>query len=137
MNEITVTELDIAKMFEDLPDGRAKHIETGKIYATRGNGEYWMKKKYGLVEHEHRGKDKKIRPLAASKTVATRYYQQTGRNIIREMEQEQLLVQMMFDTAAVIENPEERFHALEKATSAQSRFNKTWLPYLEQKYNFR
>ena len=136
-----ITEDMIERAIVELPDGRAQVIEdlgirgvpNGKIYATRGNGVYWMKKKSGLIEHEHRGKDKVPRPIAASKTLAARYYQQTGRRLDLEMEQEQLLVQMMFDTAALIEDPKERFTALKEATAAQSRFNKTWLPFLEQK----
>lgn len=134
------TEADIESAFDELPDGRAvvntelhPTMPVGKIYATKGNGVYWLKKKLGLVDHQHRGADKKLRHLHTSKTLATRYYETTGRNIVREMEQEQLLVQMMFDTAAQIRDPEERFKALEKATAAQSRFNKTWSPYLEQK----
>lgn len=132
--------VEIESSIQELPDGRAKVVKelhptmpVGKIYATKGNGVYWLKKKLGVIEHEHRGADKTPRAITASKTLATRYYQQTGRRIDLEMEQEQQLVQMMFETASQIEDPEARFTALEKATAAQSRFNKTWLPFLEQK----
>ena len=135
------TEEDINGMFTEQPDGRAValidcpelKLEQGKIYATKGNAVYWAKKRAGLVSHTSRGKDISVRPLPASKTLATRYYENTGRNIIKEMEDERQLVQMMFDTASNIEDPHQRFLALDKCTAAQSRFNKTWTPYLEQK----
>ena len=131
MNELIITD----DMFEDLGDGRVKRISDGKIYANMGIAKHWTAVSNGLKQHTGRGKDAPdtMRPLPGSKTIATRYYERTGRNVIVEMEQQQLLCQLMFESAGQIDDPIKRFHALDKAQAAQAKFNQTYLPYLEQR----
>lgn len=80
-----------------------------------------------------RGKDKGVRAIPGSKTLATRYYERTGRRIDQEMEAERDMVEIMFQAAAEMEDPEARFAALDKAQKAMSAWNRNWTPYLEQK----
>ena len=143
MTELTKTYTlsELENMVEDMPDGRAMisvdcpelNLVKGTIYATPGVCRYWVKKKAGLVHHEPRGPDINVRKNPAQKTVALRYRQQTGRRIEDDMEQEQLMVKMMFECATQMSDPQERFAALRDANKAQNSFNKTWAPYLEHK----
>lgn len=101
---------------------------------------YWESYNRGEValgeNHGVRGKDKPgtMRKVSSTdKTVAKRYYEKTGRTMDVEMADQKAMVQMMFDTASEIEDPETRFNALERAQNAQAKFNQTWLPYTEQK----
>lgn len=98
---------------------------------------HWLEIAAGLKptpeNHGNRGKDKGVRAIPASKTLATRYYEKTGRRIDNEMESQRQMVEIMFQSAAEIEDPTERFSALAKATDAMAKFNTTWAPYLEQK----
>ena len=99
---------------------------------------YWLEIAAGLRErdenHGQRGKDKAlVRAIPASKTLATRYYEQTGRRIDGEMIKQREMVEIMFTTASEIEDAEVRFEALNKAQAAMAKFNSTWLPYMEQK----
>lgn len=98
---------------------------------------YWNEVKAGLrplpANHGIRGKDKNPRPIPASKTLATRYHERTGRRLDMEMEDQRIMVDMMFRAAAEIPDATERFQALNQAQQAMADFNKTWLPYTEQK----
>ena len=98
---------------------------------------YWLEIAAGLRKksdnHGVRGKDINPRAIPASKTLATRYYEQTGRRIDKEMVAQREMVQIMFETAAEIEDSEARFAALNQAQSAMAKFNQTWLPYMEQR----
>lgn len=98
---------------------------------------HWLEIAAGLkVQPEgqgNRGKDINARAIPASKTLATRYYEQTGRRLDLEMVKHREMVEIMYQSASEIEDPEARFAALEKATSAMEKFNRQWSPYLEQK----
>ena len=98
---------------------------------------YWNKVKAGELPMPKgigkRGKDKVVRAIPASKTVATRYYEKTGRRMDVEMAEQQATIQLMFEAAGQMEDPMDRFTALDKCQAAQAKFNTTWLPYVEQK----
>ena len=104
-----------------------------------GAKEYWRKVKAGEIAMPEgigkRGKDKPttMRKIPASKTIATRYYENTGRRIDQDMADQRMMVDMMFDAASAIHDPEDRFNALDKAQAAMTKFNQTWLPYTERK----
>lgn len=82
-----------------------------------------------------RGKDKPttVRKISASKTIATRYYERTGRRIEQEMELQRELINTMLIEASEIEDPQERFTALRQAQDALAKFNNMALPYMESK----
>ena len=82
-----------------------------------------------------RGKDHPdtIRPISASKTIATRYYERTGRRIEQELEQQRDLINTMLLEVCEIEDTQERFAALAKAQDALAKFNNMVLPYMETK----
>lgn len=101
---------------------------------------YWEKYRNGEVQlgenHGKRGKDKPgtVRKISSNdKTLATRYYERTGRRLDVEMENQRDMIQMMFDAASEIGDPEKRMDALYKAQQAMATFNQTFLPYMEQK----
>ena len=99
--------------------------------------QYWEDYRNGKVKlkegHGVRGKDKNPRNIPGSKTLATRYFEQTGRRIDQEMADQQAMIQMMFDAASRMEDDQERFNALSKVTAEQAKFNSQWAPFLEQK----
>ena len=101
---------------------------------------HWLEVKAGLKptpdNHGVRGKDKPTAPRQVRKavSVAQRYHDITGgRSIEQDMHTQQQMIQLMFEEAANMDEPEERFKALTACQKAQADFNKTWLPYLEQR----
>ncbi len=138
------TEELIEQFVDTTPDGRGivncdipeLNVPCGKIYGSRGNGIYWIKKKAGLIgeaAHNSRGKDKKPRRPHGKASLADRYFRMTGKNITYEMEAEAQQVEMMAETAAQISDPVARFKALEAATKARNAFSRAWAPYMERK----
>ena len=101
---------------------------------------HWLEVKAGLKPQSEgigqRGKDKPTAPRQVRKavSVAQRYHDITGgRSIEQDMHTQQQMIQLMFEEAANMDEPEERFKALTACQKAQADFNKTWLPYLEQR----
>ena len=120
-------------------EAQAALIEEDFEFRGGGVRKHWLEIKAGFKEQPdgqgQRGKDKPdtVRKISASKTIATRYYERTGRRFEQEMQMEKEMIHLMFEAAAEMEDPQERFQALEKAQKAQATFNKTFAPYLEQK----
>ena len=101
---------------------------------------YWEAYRKGEVtlaeNHGVRGKDKPgtMRKITSTdKTMATRYYERTGRRLDMEMADERALIEIMLQGAMGEEDPDVQFEKVDKARKALSDFNTRWAPYLEQK----
>lgn len=101
---------------------------------------HWEKYRNGEVElspnHGKRGSDNPTSERQLNKpgnTLAKRYYERTGRDIIADMEQQRVMIDMMFDLIPDIDDPSEALKALKTANDALAKFNNTFAPYLEQK----
>ena len=101
---------------------------------------YWQDYREGKItlaeNHGVRGKDKPgtIRKITSTdKTMATRYYERTGRRLDMEMADERALIEIMLQGAMGEEDPDVQFDKVDKARKALSDFNTRWAPYLEQK----
>ena len=118
------------------PNGKWLNKNTGVSYANYGVALYWAKVQAGAIKHTQTkkpGPNKNPMPYTGNKPVAVRYYERTGRHIDADMEQDLTMINQMYDTAATIEDRDDRFSALKDCAAAMSRYNKNWAPYLERR----
>ena len=99
--------------------------------------QYWDDVKAGKREMSpnqgKRGPDKKPRKGTAMKSFEKRYYEKTGRTIHMDMKEQQEEIQEMKELAQSINDPKEKFAALEKVNKLRAQYNAQWSQYLVAK----
>ena len=77
-----------------------------------------------------RGPDKIPRD---KKSFAARYMAFSGRNVERDMWEQQKSINEMQELANNVNDPEKKFKMLAEVNKAQAAYNRIWTPYLEHK----
>ena len=101
-------------------------------YANEGNKNYWDKVRSGEIEHKTRGPDAKPR-TREKKSFEKRYYDATGRTILKDMREQSEEIEMMKEIALSINDPQEKFAAIKDVNTMRDRYNRQWAPFLVSK----